>query len=53
MYNPVTLLPPVLPTYLPINPEIAWLLIQLNGSYTWNLPGLLDVATMAANGQAH
>lgn len=39
--------------YLSINPESASLLIQLNGSDTWDFPGLLDVAAMAANGQTH
>lgn len=41
------------PPYLSINPESASLLIQLNGSDTWNFPGLLDVAAVAADGQAH
>ncbi len=39
--------------YLSINPEGACLLIQLDGCDTWNFPCLLDVAAMAADGQAH
>lgn len=39
--------------YLSIYPKSARLLIQLNGSDAWNLACLLDVAAVAANGQAH
>lgn len=39
--------------YLSVDPESASLLIQLNGGDTWNFPCLLDVAAMAADGQAH
>lgn len=40
-------------TYLSINPERASLLIEVNGTDPWNFPCLLDVAAMAADGQAH
>lgn len=39
--------------YLAINPERSRLLIQLDGSDTRNPASLLDVAAMAADGQAH
>lgn len=40
-------------SYLSINPEGASLFIKVNGADTWNLPCLLNVVAVAADGQAH
>lgn len=40
-------------TNLSVNPERASLLIQFNGSDSRDLPGLLDVAPVAADSKAH
>lgn len=40
-------------TNLSINPERAGLLIQFDGSDSRDLPGLLDVAPVAPDGEAH
>lgn len=39
--------------YLSVNLKGARFLVQLNGGDTRDLPSLLDVAAMAADGQAH